>query len=461
MSEEKKEVQGSAIPSGFIINDSDRIDFTFSDITLINESDTTFIAKGMRYGNWFIFKGLNPEYRRLDSYVSMLAKEFELLMSLDHPHIRKAFTMEDVPEFGPCIIMEYNDSQTLDQWLRSPQTLRNRFRVAAEVGEALGYIHAKGIVHRDIKPANILISRIGQSAKIIDFGLSDSDRYSVFKYPGGTPDYISPEQEAGGAADPRNDIYSYGKVLRQLLPEKRFSGIISKCIKPIDRRPADIDTVLQSLHRRNRFAGLLPSIFILLGLTITILLTALFIGFRKGNTKEASEIQLPQEPAAIEQPQMTGVMTDSLIIPAENLKQQSPVISGKQIRDTSDGSVLPDTGQESQIAGPAAERRVIARDKCLDVALKTIDMMWDNTANLYLDTASTGKLLEKWDTRQIKNAKTAHLENVIYMAENSTISDLNLLTPEDLKYIEQILDRHIEKKQQEWIKKRNSKMSNR
>jgi casein kinase II subunit alpha len=42
-----------------------------------------------------------------------------------------------------------------------------------KVIQGLNYCHSMGIMHRDIKPQNVLIDRVNQVVKIVDWGLSD------------------------------------------------------------------------------------------------------------------------------------------------------------------------------------------------------------------------------------------------------------------------------------------------
>lgn len=80
--------------------------------------------------------------------------------------------------------------------------------------DALGRVHAYGVVHRDLKPENVLVDASGH-ATLLDFGVAfnpDLDSYSDRRM-AGTPRYLSPEQVRGRGGDPRSDLYAVGVML--------------------------------------------------------------------------------------------------------------------------------------------------------------------------------------------------------------------------------------------------------
>jgi serine/threonine protein kinase len=84
--------------------------------------------------------------------------------------------------------------------------------ILRQVGGALAYAHAQGIVHRDIKPANCAVDDTG-AVKLMDFGIASriqktsGERAKIVE---GTPRYLAPEAAVGRAVDGRADIYSLG-----------------------------------------------------------------------------------------------------------------------------------------------------------------------------------------------------------------------------------------------------------
>src|SRR5690606_30972293 len=61
---------------------------------------------------------------------------------------------------------------------------------AAQVADALAYLHGQGVVHGDLKPSNVLLSPDGR-ALLIDFNLAYNRRTGQGN-PGGTLPYMAP-----------------------------------------------------------------------------------------------------------------------------------------------------------------------------------------------------------------------------------------------------------------------------
>lgn len=188
------------------------------------------LFKAVRYGKYFVLKGLKEKYRDNNLYRGLIIKEFDILVSLNHPNIVRCYGIEEVEDLGLCIIMEYVDGITLGEFLETKPSSAQRRKVVKQMLNAMDYYHELQLVHRDLKPSNILITNNAHNVRIIDFGLADTDYYAVFKEPAFTRQYASPEQLNGEKLDCRSDIYSFGKVLAKIFPN-RYKRIAKKCSK--------------------------------------------------------------------------------------------------------------------------------------------------------------------------------------------------------------------------------------
>jgi serine/threonine protein kinase len=229
------------------------------------------LMKVKRQGRWFVLKGLKSEYRHQQVYLELLKKEYELMVQLDHPNIVRVSAKEINDELGPCIVMEYIDGVTLDQFLESKPSQQVRRKVVDQLIDALAYIHGKQIVHRDLKPSNILVTHNGNNVKIIDFGLSDADDYAILKQAAGTVSYMAPEQlEHGAKIDCHGDQYAFGLLLGKLFPY-RYRHIAAKCTREeAAKRFPDMEAVRKALERQDQIRRSSP-------LVMTVLLAALCV----------------------------------------------------------------------------------------------------------------------------------------------------------------------------------------
>lgn len=230
------------------------------------------LCKVKRYGKWYFLKGLQPVNRDLTQFREYLKKEFELEIRLDHPNVVRAVSWENDERFGSCFLMEFVDGLTLDEFLKTNPSAKIRKKIALEILSAMSYFHSLQVIHRDLKPLNILITRKGNNVKIIDFGLSDSDAYAIFKQPAGTDGYAAPEQITSGAeTDQRSDIYAFGKILQLLFPH-RYWLIKRKCLQyDKTRRFANADEIIARIRRRSVWTIVLPLLFVAGGIIATIL----------------------------------------------------------------------------------------------------------------------------------------------------------------------------------------------
>ncbi len=236
-------IQNDISNSSFITPDEKEINLRFTELEIIHQGAFNVIVKAKRQGRWWVLKGLSEPYRKDRIYLTLLQKEFEILASMQHPGIVMGIGLEAVDEMGTCIVMEWIDGITLKQWLSLSPTRKERFRVVAQLMDALEYVHGKQAAHRDLKPSNILITRNGQHVKLIDFGLSDTDDYAIYKQPAGSEGYISPEQQTARLTDIRNDIYSLGCVLADMNLGIAYRHIVRKCRAKSESRYQNIAEV--------------------------------------------------------------------------------------------------------------------------------------------------------------------------------------------------------------------------
>ena len=245
-------------PSGFFVEDNMDPFFAGSDtMELLHESEAGFnvLYKVRKGGRFFVYKALKKNLVGVRMYEDLLKKDFDIGFSMQHPNICQYYGYINAPGIGNCIVMEWVDGITLQEFLQSPGRRKASSsvadRIVCEICSALDYMHRKQIVHRDLKPENIMLTYNGMNVKVIDFGLSDADSYAILKAPAGTMVYASPELLAGEQVDGRSDLWSLGVILGEL--GCRYSSIARKCLKRNpDERCQYADEVISAVRSLGR-----------------------------------------------------------------------------------------------------------------------------------------------------------------------------------------------------------------
>ncbi|GBG87742.1 hypothetical protein CBR_g45896 [Chara braunii] len=117
-----------------------------------------------------------------------------------------------------------------------PLTLQERMSIAFQIARGLQYLHDDAkppIIHRDIKSSNVLLGD-GCEDKlyvvVADFGLAaigervldtGHDHVVITSHIGGTFGYMSPEYMLRGELSEKNDVYSFGVLVLELLTGRK------------------------------------------------------------------------------------------------------------------------------------------------------------------------------------------------------------------------------------------------
>ncbi len=157
-------------------------------------------------------KILYPQFLNSEPAWQVFMREFTLTARLNHPGVLRVFEPMRTAD-AVVLPMVYAAGGDLRQ-LRGASYTRI-LPLLIDIAAALEHAHARRIVHRDLKPSNILLDAAGRPL-LADFGAGASEGDSS-SGPPGSPFSASPQQLAGEAARPADDIYGLGALAYELL----------------------------------------------------------------------------------------------------------------------------------------------------------------------------------------------------------------------------------------------------
>ena len=214
---------------------SDR--YTIEGVLGQGSSAVVFLALDRRHQRRVALKVLSAELGE-ELGTERFQREILTLARLQHPHILPLFD-SGIAAGRLWFSMPFVEAGSLRDRLKASGRLSQTeaTQLATELGEALAYAHAQGVIHRDIKPENIMFSVEGH-ALLADFGLARATDQQIAPsvtaagIAVGTPLYMSPEEASGeGRADARGDVYSMGAVMYEVLTgEPPFGGTNARAV---------------------------------------------------------------------------------------------------------------------------------------------------------------------------------------------------------------------------------------
>lgn len=180
-------------------------------------------------------KLIRTELIRKETTQKRFQREIRATQALSNhtPHTVRLIAHGQDEDYGPFMVMEYLEGETLEVRLRkgslNPSEIVHIFH---QLCHAVETAHNEGIVHRDLKPENVMLLPRDQGApfvKVLDFGiakdLENATSTGLTKGVIGTPRYLAPEQYEGKEISPQTDIYSMGIMLYEMLTGQiPFSG---------------------------------------------------------------------------------------------------------------------------------------------------------------------------------------------------------------------------------------------
>lgn len=192
---------------------------------VLREGRYSVVSRGRRVrdGLPVILKRLRWMYPT-PARVAAFQREYDLTRRVASPHVVAVYDLIEADGVLRLVVEDFGatDVATLYAGRRAP--LGEALDIGIAAARALVVLHDGDVIHKDVNPANLVRNAETGVVKLIDFGLSTTQRRTaVTPEPvssfDGTPVYMSPEQtgRTDVSLDWRSDLYSLGATLYALV----------------------------------------------------------------------------------------------------------------------------------------------------------------------------------------------------------------------------------------------------
>ncbi len=197
-------------------------------------------------------KVLLEKHRHHPALVRRFVEEAQIAGQLQHPGVVPIYELGAFADRRPYFAMKLVKGRTLAAILADradpAEGTMGLLTMLLQVGQAVAYAHARGVIHRDLKPSNVMVGSFGE-VQVMDWGLAKvlprggatddaaagrpadhetviatarSGSGSDLSQAGsvmGTPAYMAPEQARGEVEtiDERADVFAIGSMLCEIL----------------------------------------------------------------------------------------------------------------------------------------------------------------------------------------------------------------------------------------------------
>ncbi|KAK4710104.1 hypothetical protein R3W88_004617 [Solanum pinnatisectum] len=188
-------------------------------------------------------KVLKPEQLNMD-ILKEFSQEVFIMRKIRHKNVVQFIGACRQPP-NLCIVTEFMSRGSIYNFLHKQKgafKLPTLLKVAADVSKGMNYLHQNNIIYRDLKTANLLMDEHG-AVKVGDFGVARVQAQTgVMTTETGTYRWMAPEVIEHRPYDHKADVFSFGKVLWELLsgeipyahltPLQAAIGVVQQGLRP-------------------------------------------------------------------------------------------------------------------------------------------------------------------------------------------------------------------------------------